>query len=126
MFLFPRAHVNFAAHMQSDLNHDMGGRPEPIDRQASTATQAAALQTAVSNNACAQQRRGLLVGKDIRDRICEFLIYDSKFRVPAVLMIAGKTRAFAQVLLTSPAENAFPARMAQPCYANSLAERKSH
>jgi hypothetical protein len=66
-----------------------------------------------------------LVGKDIRDRICELLIYNSELSVPAGLVIAGKPSAFAQVLLTAPAVNAFPARMAQPCYADSLADLKS-
>ncbi len=42
-----------------------------------------------------------------------------------MLVIAGKPSAFAQVLLTAPAVDAFSARMAQPCYADSLAERKS-
>src|SRR5205807_791482 len=91
------------------LNHDVRGRSEPIEAEARGI--AGHPQTAVANEAGAQQRRGLEVRVAGRHREAEAMIRDGVLGIPSIELIPGEPGLIAKVL---PAREAVPATAAGP------------
>ena len=71
-----RCSVHFNAPMPRDLNRDVRRRSEAVKREAPAALDSRKAQAAKPDDAGAQQRRGVLVGKRFGDRVNEILRRD--------------------------------------------------
>ena len=100
----------------------MRGAAEPIDAQPSADRQFGPGQGPVADDACAQERRSLLVAERLRDPVGEVLRHGDELGVPAVAVPAGKRGGQAEVFLAAQAEPAGATGAAQPGHAHPFAD----
>ena len=115
-------HVDLGALVQRHLGGQVGGAAEPVDPEAAAGAKARPTQGAVPDDARAQQRCGLVVGKTVGDPVRVALVDDRGLGVPAVVVPSRERRLRAQVLVAASAELAPSARARQPGDADPVAQ----
>ena len=118
----PREGVDLAALVPRHLRHDVRRRAETVD--AEMLRLAGHAQRAVADQPGAEQRRGLDVGVEVRDREDEAGIRQRVVRIAAVEGVAGESREVAEVLAAGAAIGAGAAGGAEPGNADAVADRE--
>src|SRR5260370_24080585 len=117
--------VHFHAPVPRHLNGYVRRRAEAIEAQPSASLQLAMAETTESDDPSAQQRRCLLIGKLVRNRVDEILRRDYILGVASVDGIAGELRMLAQVLFTGATIFATAVGTIQPRNADARPKRVS-
>ena len=117
----PARDEDLTALVEGDLQGDVGGGSEAVEREDAAFGQGAALEGAVADDPGAEEGRGVDVVEGFGDFVGEGFGDDGVFGVAAVGVVAGVAGGFAEVFLAARAVIAFAAGMAQPCYAYMLA-----
>jgi len=104
-----------------DLDDDVGGGPEAVESE--TLAVPRELQRAPADEPGAEQRRGLEVRVIVGDREAEALVGCRPLGEAAVDLVAGESRAGAQVLVAGTAIAALAARPPEPRHAHAAARR---
>ena len=120
-----RAHVHIGAARAGDLDRDVARGAEAVDPQprAGPVVEAAATQAAIADDPGAQQRRDLLVGEVLRQRIDEVRGGRHVFGEPAVACPPGELGSLAEVLAPPRAKAAHTAGAVQPRDTDAFARR---
>ena len=104
-----------------DLRNDVCGGAEAVDAKSPRVPHK--VPRAITDQTCAQQRRGVCI-VDPRWKLETIArIRDDVFGVAAIEAVAGEPCVIAQVLLAAQAERALAARPAEPRHAESRAGR---
>ena len=114
---------NPPALMAGHLSDDVGGGAKPVD--ADRTRLAGHAQTAVADQPGAHQRRCLNIAVSGVDRKAIALVGDGQLGIAAIDLIAGKTRAVAQILTAAAAIVANPAGPAEPRHPDPVADREA-
>jgi molybdopterin-guanine dinucleotide biosynthesis protein A len=123
--LRPRDDVDGRPLADRDLTRDVSGAAEPIDPEPAPGREPRPPQRAVTDDASTQERRRVLVVEKVGKRIRVVLSCKRVLGVSAVLIPSGKARVRAEVLVSANAEPASAARLAEPCDADAVADRKA-
>src|SRR5579883_2714762 len=83
--------------MTRDLNGDMAGRTEAVDAQTAALTDSGKAERTKTDDAGAEQGRGLIVGKTLRNGIDKILARDGVFGIAAIDGVAGEGRVIAEI-----------------------------
>ncbi len=103
MPLIARSRVNFSAPMPRHLNGDVGRGAKSVQAQPAAALYARKPQRPESDDARAQQRRGLEIVEAFRNRIDEALFRQGVLGVTAVHGPAGEGGIVAEIFFRRPA-----------------------
>jgi lipase chaperone LimK len=111
---------HIALLMSRQLDHEMRRSAESVEPQVFARTNPRKPIRAISDNARAKQRRGMLVGEEVRNGIAELSRHDAVFRISAIHVISSKAAIEAEVL--KPATTVFAASISrvQPCDPDSI------
>jgi hypothetical protein len=119
----PRQCVDRAPLVHGDLTDDVRCRSEPVEPDPLRV--AGAAKGAVADQAGAEERGGLHVGRGGWQREAVALVGEAQLRVPTVQLVAGEARRVAEVLVPGQAEAAGAARPAEPRHADAVARREA-
>ena len=117
-----RHDVHLGALRKCDLRGDVCAAPEPVNAKPPTRRQVGTQQGAIADDACTQQWRQFGVRVTRGQRVRESRWNRGEFGVTPVGVPTGVARLRAQVLLSTNAELAYPAGMAQPCDADTITD----
>src|SRR5438046_10757394 len=92
----------------------MGRRAEAVDPEAAAFRQARPAQGSIADDPRAEQGRGLLVVEGVGQPVGVVLVDDRVFGVATVVVPTREARAQAEVLVTTTAEPAHTAGVAEP------------
>jgi hypothetical protein len=113
---------HLGAAMDRELRHDVRRRAEAVE--AEPPRRPRLHQRAVADEAGAEQRRRLLIGKGRRNGETVALVGDRVGGIAAVARIAGEAGSLAEILAARNAEAAGAARPSEPRHADARAERE--
>src|SRR5215813_9884803 len=114
MLFFACTDVNLGVPVACDLNANVSGSAESVNSQCASSANAGGSQAAKADDARAQQRRGLQIGKVVGKRIDKIFVPDGVFRISSGNGVAGKFRMVAQVLTSAAAVRTGAVSLVQP------------
>src|SRR5205807_9622416 len=119
--LLARAHEDLAATGPRDLERHVRRSAEAIDAEPIARLHLAQLERAVADDARAEERRGLGIAEDRRDRVREALRDDRVVGEATVGVISGELGVLAKILPPAPARLAESTGMTKPGDAHTVA-----
>lgn len=108
--------------MLEDLNGKVCRAAETVEADGHAGFDRGALDRAVADDACAEQRRGVLVVDGIRQRVGKIFAHRREISEATVGVPAHKARVRAQILAPAAAELARSVGFAQPRNAHARAD----
>jgi hypothetical protein len=117
-----REDVHPKPEVERQLRREVGAPSEPVEPERASGWDLGSQQRPVADDACAQQRRGLLVGEAVGQRVGERLVDQAEVGVSAVDVPPRERRCDAQVLV-APAARRTPAVCAgEPRHADPVTD----
>jgi hypothetical protein len=96
--------IDFASEVARELEHEMGGGSETVQAEAIAFAGTGLAKGAVSDDAGAEERRTVFVGKEAGDRVGVWFADQCVLGVTSVNVVPGELRVVAEVLQIHAAE----------------------
>jgi hypothetical protein len=120
VFFTARENVNLASPVNRHLDGDVGGSTESDEAEALSGLDLTLSKRPVADDPCAEERGGLLVGKDGRNRIGKLLGNGDVFCVATVDMVSCEAGIVAKVLFALLGIFTIALSGIEPCHSGSI------